>query len=175
MSPDQPWWASRLSTLRLSTFAPRRSNSPLIRAISPSSVVQTGVKSLGCENSTPQLSPSHSWKDSGPSVVSAVKSGASSPSRRTGLVVVVVMVVPSSSVADICRCRERSRGARFLSGSSAVEHLPSGQEEAMQFGILGPLEVLHDGRRLQLGGVRRRAVLARLLLDPGTRRSAPIG
>ena len=37
----------------------------------------------------------------------------------------------------------------------------------MQFGILGPLEVLHDGRRLQLGGVRRRAVLARLLIDPG--------
>jgi predicted ATPase/DNA-binding SARP family transcriptional activator len=37
----------------------------------------------------------------------------------------------------------------------------------MQFGILGPLEVLHDGVRLQLGGVRRRAVLARLLLDVG--------
>jgi predicted ATPase/DNA-binding SARP family transcriptional activator len=37
----------------------------------------------------------------------------------------------------------------------------------MQFRILGPLEVLHDGDRLQLGGVRRRAVLARLLLCPG--------
>jgi predicted ATPase/DNA-binding SARP family transcriptional activator len=37
----------------------------------------------------------------------------------------------------------------------------------MQFGILGPLEVLHHGVRLHLGGVRRKAVLARLLLDPG--------
>ncbi|MGH3507236.1 MAG: BTAD domain-containing putative transcriptional regulator, partial [Nocardioidaceae bacterium] len=37
----------------------------------------------------------------------------------------------------------------------------------MQFGILGPLEVLHDGARLHMGGVRRRAVLARLLVDPG--------
>jgi DNA-binding SARP family transcriptional activator len=35
----------------------------------------------------------------------------------------------------------------------------------MRFGILGPLEVVHDGVPLHLGGVRRRAVLARLLLD----------
>ena len=45
----------------------------------PSSVVQTGVKSLGCENSTPQESPSQSWKRIFPSVVSASKSGAVSP------------------------------------------------------------------------------------------------
>jgi enoyl-CoA hydratase len=44
-------------------------------------VVQTGVKSLGWENRMPQLSPSHSWKLMVPSVVSAVKSGAVSPSR----------------------------------------------------------------------------------------------
>jgi predicted ATPase/DNA-binding SARP family transcriptional activator len=37
----------------------------------------------------------------------------------------------------------------------------------MQFGVLGPLEVRHDGVRLHLGGVRRRAVLARLVLDFG--------
>src|SRR5947199_10862051 len=47
----------------------------------PSSVVQTGVKSLGCENRMAQLFPSHSWKLILPSVVSAVKFGASSPNR----------------------------------------------------------------------------------------------
>src|SRR5262245_9813149 len=44
----------------------------------PSSVVQTGVKSLGCENRIAQPSPIHSWKRTVPCVVSAVKSGASS-------------------------------------------------------------------------------------------------
>ena len=39
-----------------------------------------GVKSLGCEKRTPHESPSHWWKLIGPSVVSAVKSGAVSPS-----------------------------------------------------------------------------------------------
>ncbi|MFJ2113956.1 MULTISPECIES: BTAD domain-containing putative transcriptional regulator [unclassified Streptomyces] len=34
----------------------------------------------------------------------------------------------------------------------------------MEFNILGPLEVLHDGERLPLGGVRQRAVLGFLLL-----------
>lgn len=37
----------------------------------------------------------------------------------------------------------------------------------IQFGILGPLEVSDGGRRLALGGPQQRAVLARLLLDPG--------
>ena len=41
--------------------------------------MQIGVKSFGCEKSTPQESPSHSWKLTGPSLVSAVKSGAMSP------------------------------------------------------------------------------------------------
>ncbi len=41
--------------------------------------MQTGVKSRGCENSTPHESPSQSWKRIGPSVVSASKSGAVSP------------------------------------------------------------------------------------------------
>jgi hypothetical protein len=44
-------------------------------------VVQTGVKSLGCEKRMAHLSPIHSWKRIFPSVVSAVKSGASSPIR----------------------------------------------------------------------------------------------
>ena len=34
----------------------------------------------------------------------------------------------------------------------------------MEFRILGPLEVLHDGRRLDLGGAKQRALLAVLLL-----------
>src|SRR3954463_15748623 len=59
-----------------------RSNSGFIFAIYPSSVVQTGVKSLGCENRTAQESPIHSWKRIVPSVVSASKSGAVSPMRR---------------------------------------------------------------------------------------------
>src|SRR2546423_5101374 len=60
-------------------FTPRRSNSGLILAMYPSSVVQTGVKSFGCENSTAQESPIQSWKLIGPSVVCAWKSGAVSP------------------------------------------------------------------------------------------------
>ena len=37
-----------------------RSKSGFIFANVPNSVVQTGVKSFGCENKTPQLSPNHS-------------------------------------------------------------------------------------------------------------------
>src|ERR1700722_6530480 len=61
-------------------FRAAKSDSTL--AIYPSSVVQTGVKSFGCENRTAHESPIHSWKLIGPSVVSAVKSGAMSPSAR---------------------------------------------------------------------------------------------
>ena len=35
----------------------------------------------------------------------------------------------------------------------------------MQFQLLGPLELTHDGRALAVGGARTRAVLAILLLD----------
>ena len=44
--------------------------------------MHTGVKSLGCENSTAHESPIQSWKLIGPSVVSAWKSGAVSPILR---------------------------------------------------------------------------------------------
>jgi YVTN family beta-propeller protein len=40
----------------------------------------------------------------------------------------------------------------------------SAQEAAMEYRILGPLEVLDDGRQLALGGTRQRALLASLLL-----------
>ena len=36
-----------------------------------------------------------------------------------------------------------------------------------EFRILGPLEVLHDGRPVELGGQRQRALLAALLLHHG--------
>ena len=36
----------------------------------------------------------------------------------------------------------------------------------MEFRILGPLQVLDEGRELPLGGAKQRAVLALLLLDP---------
>ena len=80
MSTAQRAWLSTGSTLRPMIFVLRLSNSGFRCAIEPSSVVQTGVKSLGCENRTPHESPSHWWKRIGPSVVSAVKSGAVSPS-----------------------------------------------------------------------------------------------
>src|SRR5258706_8868216 len=57
------------------------SNSGFNFAMYPSSVVHTGVKSFGCENRIAHLSPIQSWNLMGPSVVSAVKSGASSPIR----------------------------------------------------------------------------------------------
>src|SRR5215203_4217809 len=82
MSSAQRLCDSVASTLSPITLTPRFSKSGLQRATYPSSVVQTGVKSFGWENRTAQLSPIHSWKLMGPSVVSAVKSGAISPSRR---------------------------------------------------------------------------------------------
>src|SRR4051794_8582381 len=58
------------------------SNCGFIFAMYPSSVVHTGVKSRGCENSTAHESPIQSWKRIRPSVVSASKSGAVSPIVR---------------------------------------------------------------------------------------------
>src|SRR3954447_7367982 len=72
-------WLSTASTDRPMIFVLRLSNSGFSIAIRPSSVVQTGVKSLGCEKSTAHESPIQSWKLIFPSVVSASKSGAVSP------------------------------------------------------------------------------------------------
>src|SRR5215475_8258298 len=82
MSFDQPECRSTVSAERPMTFTFRLSNSGFSLAIYPSSVVQTGVKSFGCENRMPQESPSHSWKLIVPWVVSAVKSGADSAIRN---------------------------------------------------------------------------------------------
>src|SRR3954464_2982178 len=82
MSFTQPWWDSIGSTLTAMGLTPRFWNSPASAAVLPSSVVHTGVKSAGCENSTTHELPAHSWKWIGPAVDSWVKSGAVSPRRR---------------------------------------------------------------------------------------------
>ncbi|MNT87399.1 hypothetical protein D3C72_2278100 [compost metagenome] len=63
-------------------FTLRLSNSGLSLAVKPSSVVHTGVKSAGWENSTTQELPAHSWNLSGPIELSCSKSGATSPRRK---------------------------------------------------------------------------------------------
>src|SRR5215468_216610 len=77
-------WSLTGSMLRPMTLVLRLSNSGLSFAMYPSSVVHTGVKSFGCEKRIAHLSPIQSWNRMVPSVVSAVKSGASSP-IRTGM------------------------------------------------------------------------------------------
>src|SRR5262249_20340766 len=59
-------WLDTGSTLKPIILQFRFANSGCKPAMYPSSVVQTGVKSFGCENKIPQPSPSHSWKRIGP-------------------------------------------------------------------------------------------------------------
>ena len=73
-------WFSVESTGRPMLLTRARSNSGLIRATSPSSMVQIGVESFGCEKENAHELPIRSWKRISPSVVSASKSGAVSPS-----------------------------------------------------------------------------------------------
>src|SRR5882757_5200266 len=75
-------WSSTESTLSPMIFVLRFSNCGCRRAMYPSSVVHTGVKSFGCENRIAHPLPIHSWNLILPSVVSAVKSGTSSPMRN---------------------------------------------------------------------------------------------
>src|SRR5246127_2664653 len=76
MSSDHLVCLSTGSTLSPINLTPRLSNSGFSLASAPSSVVQTGVKSFGCENSTAQELPIQSWNLILPSVVWASKSGA---------------------------------------------------------------------------------------------------
>ena len=99
-------WSSRPLAEMPMTLTLRWAKSSDRRATSPSSVVQTGVKSPGCENRTawieqdqPQFgqiltdrmqiltqeSPIQSWNLIGPAVVCASKSGAMLPRRREGI------------------------------------------------------------------------------------------
>src|SRR5580692_2919258 len=76
MSSAHLEWRSTGSTESPINLTPRLSNSGFSLASAPSSVVQTGVKSFGCENKSAQLLPIQSWNLMLPSVVSASKSGA---------------------------------------------------------------------------------------------------
>src|ERR1700726_2527695 len=82
MSSDHFACLSTGSTLSPISLTPRLSNSGLSLASAPSSVVQTGVKSFGCENRSAQLLPIQSWNLILPSVVSASKPGATAPIWR---------------------------------------------------------------------------------------------
>src|SRR6516225_11713800 len=79
MSFSHDLWSLTGSMLMPMIFVLRLSNSGLSFAMYPSSVVHTGVKSLGCEKRIAHESPIHEWKRIRPSVVSAMKSGAVSP------------------------------------------------------------------------------------------------
>src|SRR6516225_591585 len=79
MSSDHLACRSTGSTDKPISLTPRLSNSGFNFASAPSSVVQTGVKSFGWENSIAQLLPIQSWNLILPSVVSASKSGATAP------------------------------------------------------------------------------------------------
>src|ERR1700686_4235649 len=85
-------WLLTGSTLSPTILQLRFSNSGCKPAMYPSSVVQTGVKSLGCENKMAQPSPIHSWKLIVPCEVSAVKFGASSFMRN--IVYLLISVFP---------------------------------------------------------------------------------
>ena len=81
----------------------------------PSSVVHTGVKSAGCEYSTPQLSPSHWWKWMGPSLDCCSKSGAMSPRRK-------VMTVLRGMDLVSSRPQVRSGAAAKLESLASAHH-----------------------------------------------------
>lgn len=69
---------------RPSICTPRASNSSFSFAKAPSSVVQTGVKSAGCENRIVHFPLRNSWNLILPCVVCASKSGATEPILRRG-------------------------------------------------------------------------------------------
>src|SRR5438309_11088214 len=116
MSFDQRLWSSTESTERPMILALRLSNCGFSFAMVPSSVVQTGVKSLGCENRTAQELPIQSWNLILPSVVWASKSGAVS------LIARVITLAPS-------RARKSIRGlvAVYISDCSPRFQLQGGQ------------------------------------------------
>ena len=64
----------------------RLANSSWREAVRPSSVVHTGVKSAGWLKNTAHEPFFQSWNEISPSVVMAVKSGASSPRCKAGMV-----------------------------------------------------------------------------------------
>src|SRR5690606_12304230 len=82
MSLIQFLWESALSTEIAIAFTLRFLNSGSSFAVRPSSVVQTGVKSAGCENKTTHAAPAESWNLMGQIEVSCSKSGTETPKRQ---------------------------------------------------------------------------------------------
>src|SRR5262249_48327702 len=80
------------------------------------------VKSLGCEKSTPQLLPSHSWKWIVPAVLSAVKSGAMSPSRMAMMCRPFVAGRAAYDVAGASQQQRRAGDWTHESGGPRVSH-----------------------------------------------------
>src|SRR5215469_1042807 len=136
MSFAQASWSVAESTDRPTTLTFRRSNSGLIFAIYPSSVVHTGVKSFGCENSTAQESPIQSWNLIRPSLESASKSGAISPICKD---ILTLLLDPNSRSKVNGRPRRANGQGTSESGSSAgarPAYPPAGHST---FGLLGEL------------------------------------
>src|SRR3954454_8672466 len=101
MSSDHLECLSTGSTLSPISLTPRLSNSGFNFASAPSSVVQTGVKSLGCENNSAQLLPIQSWNLILPSVVWASKSGAIAPIWSAMFRPHVILVTGKFGLSDI--------------------------------------------------------------------------
>src|SRR6476619_1524324 len=122
MSLNQPSCFSTGSTERPMILVSRLSNSGLILAMYPSSVVQIGVKSFGCEKSTAHESPIHSWKLISPSVVSAVKSGAVSFSCNA-----MCSVLPEYALQNVwIQNHNAPRPTGIQAGSGAPQHVRAG-------------------------------------------------
>src|ERR671930_22778 len=117
MSFAQPSWSPVESTESPMILTLRLSNSGLILAMYPSSVVQTGVKSFGCENSTAQESPIQSWKRIRPSVVSASKSGAVSPICNA--IVPSSLLTPKVSASLVIEGRVAKSGLGLRAGAGS--------------------------------------------------------
>src|SRR6266498_2973495 len=117
MSPAHFEWLSTGSTESPMILTFLRSNSGLIFAMYPSSVVQTGVKSFGCENRTAHESPIQSWNRILPSVVSASKSGAVSP-------ICSAIPCPPPTFEDVCRKpSDRGRGVEMALVGATLDDL----------------------------------------------------
>src|SRR5215467_6477667 len=129
MSSDHLACRSTGSTERPISLMPRLSNSGFNFASAPSSVVHTGVKSLGCENSIAQLLPIQSWNLILPSVVSASKFGASAPIGSAMRRLHVIQVTGEFALANIV-CE-----SAFLNGCPPKEQaiLLSGEHLASHF------------------------------------------
>src|SRR4030081_1800536 len=161
-------WSSTGSADRPMILVLRLSNSDFSLAMAPSSVVQTGVKSLGCENRIAHLSPIHLWKSMGPSVVCAWELGASSPIRNAmefslrkeknstprdpsppqGLCSTVgaICLAPKQNAAQPAAEPERQRRGR----RAVLRRL----QDAARGAARGPLPYRHQAR-LRAGRVRR--------------------